>query len=344
MQISHLTCTPILKNHPDQKPQIEPLESTSLRNYIPLLVILIIFPIAFLNPFIPLSLPPSLSRPSSLSLVVRLWQGFINLLLRELREVKLRMSPYPSHLTCCYGAMCQVVPGDSPTTHVPCVFLSVLWVCQLLNETCRISHAAFTLLKIQCVTVSMEPLLPEGFDAKRLSCESPIFENTQGWSRLKGMLLFKNVCFCYTLRWQLVVHCALKAVLNYQFSEVEIERDATDMGVKETDMVTWVFNKLVHQFVATELTLCCLGNCRFQPPFEPNTLTHYSTRSVNYFYLYFILSSFDFPNNSIWFTIWCILKRAAHLSHIVIQHTVYDVYISPYMQKDKQYSIIKKHF
>lgn len=150
--LSHHLHTPILKNHPDQKPQIEPLESTSLRSYIPLLVILIICLSQSIHPPLSPSLPPSpLSRPSSLSLVVWLWQGFINLLLKE---VKLRMSPHPSHLTCCYGAVCQVVPGDSPTIHVLCVFLSVLWVCQLLNETCRISHAAFMLLKIQCVTVS----------------------------------------------------------------------------------------------------------------------------------------------------------------------------------------------
>lgn len=138
--------------------------------------------------------------------------------------MKLRMSPHPSHLTCCYGAMCQVVSGDSPTAHVPTVFLSVLSVCQLLNETCCISHAAFTLLKTQCVTVSTKPLLPEGSDAKRLSCESPVFVNTQGWSHFSGMLLFRSVFFCYTASRQLVVEYALKALLNYQFSEVEIER------------------------------------------------------------------------------------------------------------------------
>lgn len=151
---------PILKNRSDQRPQIESLESTSLQSHIPLLAILIVFPKASLNPFIPFSLP----RPSSLSLVVRLWQGFINLLLREVREVKLRMFLHPSHLTCCYGAMCQVVPGDARPPHTCRVFFSLC--SQSLNEMCYNSHAAFMLLKIQCVTVSMEPLLPEGFHAK----------------------------------------------------------------------------------------------------------------------------------------------------------------------------------
>lgn len=134
------------RNRSDQRPQIE---STSLQRHIPLLAILIVFPKAFLNPFIPLSLP----LPSSLSLVVRLWQGFINLLLREVTEVKLRMFPHPSHLTCCYGCV-----RWSQETHAHCTRAAFFSLCsQLLTEMCCIGHAAFMLLKTQCVTVRMEP-------------------------------------------------------------------------------------------------------------------------------------------------------------------------------------------
>lgn len=54
----------------------------------------------------------------------------------------------------------------------------MFYLCaQLLNEMCCISQAAAVLLlKIQCVTVSMEPLLPEGIHAKK----SLVSESTRG--------------------------------------------------------------------------------------------------------------------------------------------------------------------